>query len=159
MFTHSVYGVHPILSYKTPFVFAFSTTLLIELLLSGMSIKPDPLIPLLWLFPQPFFHISSYLFVMILVPNFWLIFIKLLPPTFPIIFRNGVEGGVFVELLTSKTKSVWIGFLDHCWPPLENMSHHTFLNLRRSLPNSSQCWTDLPLVRLCLHYHPRSTST
>lgn len=59
-------------------------------------------------------------------------FIKLLQLTFLTMFMNGIEGGGYVELLNSKTDSIWIGFLDHCWPPFQNISCHTFLSLMKS---------------------------
>lgn len=70
---------------------------------------------------------------MILVLNFWLHSVKLLPPAFSSMFRNGVEEGVYVELLTLRTESIWIGFEDCCWLPLRIMSLLSFLHPRKKL--------------------------
>jgi len=131
MFTHSICGVHPIISLMTPSIFKSSNALLMDMLLSGMSINPKPLIPLLRLFLDIFLPISSYHSVMTLVTNYWLLFIKLLPLAYLKMFKNGIEGGSYVDLLNSKITSIWIGSFYQFWSPLLNILHHTSPSLKK----------------------------
>ena len=67
------------------------------------------------------------------VLNFWLHSFKLMSLTFPTMFKNFIEEGASVMLLTSKTQSIWIGFLDSCSTPLWKMSLLNFLNPRKKI--------------------------
>jgi len=67
---------------------------------------------------------------MTLVTKFSLLFVKLFPLAYLIMFKNDIEGGAYVKLLNSKTVSIWIGTLNLFWPPLLKKSILTSLDLR-----------------------------
>lgn len=135
MFAHFICGVLLIPSLKTPSIFFFSNAPLLELFPSGMWTNCMPPIPPSRRLPKILCHTSSYPSDMTLVPNPWPLSITLLPPAYLTMFENGAEGGACVGLLNLNIMAIWIGSLEHIWPPLVKMSPITSPSLRKKCSN------------------------
>ena len=133
MFDLSTCGVHLTPLPMTLSIFGCSNEHLQVKLLSGMLIRPLPLIPPLRLLPGLFYLTSSFLFVMTLVLNFWLISVNFLWPAYPIMSNNGGEERAYVEPLPLKTMSTWTSFLDLSCLLSAKMSHRISLKPKKLL--------------------------